>query len=57
MSTGCWRVKPSEIQRTLESIKKAGLRVRAVEVTAHGAIKVSASETNSADGQSQDRQA
>jgi hypothetical protein len=43
MSAGCWRVKPSEVERTLKSIQKAGLRVRSVEVSADG-IKIIVAE-------------
>jgi hypothetical protein len=39
MSAGCWRVKPSEVERTLKSVQKAGLHVRSVEVSADG-IKI-----------------
>jgi hypothetical protein len=52
MSTGSWRVKPSEIERTLKSIQKAGLHVRTIEVGADGTIKINVVETsepNSAD--------
>ena len=44
MSKGCWHVKPSEIQRMLEAVKKAGLHVTAIEMTQDG-IKVKVSET------------
>ena len=43
MSQGCWHVKPSEIRRMIETVKAAGLHVRAVEVTKNG-IKVETSE-------------
>ena len=39
MSAGCWRVKPSEVERTLKSVQKAGLHVKSVEVSADG-IKI-----------------
>ncbi|WP_156944566.1 hypothetical protein [Bradyrhizobium sp. Ec3.3] len=47
MSTGSWRIKPSEVERTLKSIRSVGLQVRSVELAADGTIKiaVSASET------------
>ena len=45
MSTGHWRVRPAELERMLASVKKAGLHVTAVEVTAD-AIKISVGETN-----------
>jgi hypothetical protein len=44
MSQGAWHVKPSEVRRMIETVKQAGLRVKAVEVTASG-IKVTVSET------------
>jgi acetolactate synthase regulatory subunit len=44
MSAGCWRVKPSEIERTLKSVQKAGLHVASVEVTANGIIKIIVAE-------------
>jgi hypothetical protein len=28
MSTGCWRIKPSEFERTLKSIRSVGLHIR-----------------------------
>lgn len=40
MSPGSWRIKPSEVERTLKSIVKTGLRVRAVEVGTDGTIKI-----------------
>ena len=40
MSTGCWRIKPSEFERTLKSIRSVGLHVRSVELAADGAIKI-----------------
>ena len=44
MSQGAWHVKPSEIRRTLETIRQVGLHVRSVEVTRNG-IKIAVSET------------
>jgi hypothetical protein len=44
MSQGCWHVKPSEVRRMIETVKQAGLHVRAVEVTRDG-IKIAVSET------------
>jgi hypothetical protein len=43
MSAGCWRVKPSEVERTLKSIQKAGLHIRSVEVCAQG-VKINVTE-------------
>jgi acetolactate synthase regulatory subunit len=40
MSAGPWRVKPSEIERALKSVKSAGLRVKSVEVCPDGTIKL-----------------
>ena len=44
MSTGCWRIKPSELERTLKSIRSVGLTIRNVELAADGAIKVTVSD-------------
>jgi hypothetical protein len=44
MSTGCWRIKPSEVERTLKSIRSVGLHVRSVELAADGSIKIAVSE-------------
>ena len=44
MSTGCWRIKPSEIERTLKSIRSVGLHIRSVEMAADGAIKIIVSD-------------
>ena len=40
MSTGCWRIKPSEFERTLKSIRSVGLHIRTVELTADGTVKI-----------------
>ena len=45
MSTGCWRIKPSELERTLESVRSVGLHVRSVELAADGAVKISVSDS------------
>jgi hypothetical protein len=45
MSTGCWRIKPSELERTLKSIRSVGLHIRTVELGADGAIKITVSES------------
>jgi hypothetical protein len=45
MSTGCWRIKPSEVERTLKSIRSAGLHIRSVELAADGVIKITVSES------------
>jgi hypothetical protein len=44
MSTGCWRIKPSEMERTLKSIRSVGLHVRSIELAADGTIKITVSE-------------
>jgi hypothetical protein len=45
MSTGCWRIKPSEVERTLKSIRSVGLHIRSVELAADGAIKITVSDS------------
>lgn len=45
MSTGCWRIKPSELERTLKSVRSVGLHIRSVEVSADGAIKITVRES------------
>jgi hypothetical protein len=45
MSTGCWRIKPSEFARTLKSIRSVGLHIRSVELAADGAIKITVSDS------------
>jgi hypothetical protein len=40
MSTGCWRIKPSELERTLKSVRSVGLHIRSVELAADGVIKI-----------------
>jgi hypothetical protein len=40
MSSAPWRVKPSEIERALKSVKSAGLRVKSVEVCPDGSVKL-----------------
>jgi len=44
MSTGCWRIKPSEFERTLKSIRSVGLHIQSVELIADGAIKITVSD-------------
>jgi hypothetical protein len=44
MSQARWHVKPSEVRRMIETVRQAGLHVRAVEVTRDG-IKIAVSET------------
>jgi hypothetical protein len=44
MSQGSWHIKPSEMRRTLETLRQVGLHVRTVEVTKDG-IKIAVSET------------
>jgi hypothetical protein len=52
MSTGCWRIKPSELERTLKSVRSAGLHIRSVELTADGAIKITVTESETAESDS-----
>ena len=47
MSTGCWRIKPSEFVRTLKSIRSVGLHIRSVELAADGAIKITVGDFES----------
>ena len=49
MSTGCWRIKPSEFERTLKSVRSVGLHVRSVELAADGAIKITVTESETAE--------
>jgi hypothetical protein len=49
MSTGCWRIKPSEVERTLKSIRSVGLHIRAVELTAGGTVKITVTESDTAE--------
>jgi hypothetical protein len=49
MSTGSWRVKPSEIERTLKSIRSVGLHVRMIEICPDGTVKVNVTEQDKAD--------
>jgi hypothetical protein len=44
MSNNPWRVKPSEIARTVKSVRATGLHVRNIEVTRDGTIRVSVGE-------------
>ena len=48
MSQGCWHIKPSEIRRTLETIRQVGLHVRSVEVTKDG-VKIAVTEHDKVD--------
>jgi len=45
VSAGCWRIKPSEVERTLKSIRSVGLHVQSIELAADGAIKITVTET------------
>jgi hypothetical protein len=45
MSSGCWRIKPSELERTLKSVRSVGLHIRSVELTTDGAIKITVGES------------
>jgi hypothetical protein len=40
MSTGAWRIKPSEIARTIKSLQSTGLPVRNVEICPDGTIRI-----------------
>lgn len=48
MSTGNWRVKPSDIIRVTKAVQSCGLHVRNVEVTGDGAIRVNVGEPDMA---------
>jgi hypothetical protein len=48
MSTSCWRIKPSELERTLKSVRSVGLHIRSVELAADGAIKITVTESETA---------
>ena len=54
MSQGSWHIKPSEMRRTLETLRQVGLHVRTVEVTKDG-IKIAVSETAEATDQQGDK--
>jgi hypothetical protein len=45
MSTGCWRIKPSELERTLKTIRSVGLAIRNIDLAADGAIKITVSDS------------
>jgi hypothetical protein len=45
MSTGCWRIKPSELERTLKSVRSVGLHIRSIELAADGTIKITVTES------------
>ncbi len=49
MSAGCWRVKPSEVERTLKSIRSVGLLVRSIELAADGSIKITVTESETSE--------
>jgi hypothetical protein len=49
MSTGCWRIKPSELERTLKSVRSVGLHIRTVELASDGAIKITVSDSEIGD--------
>ncbi len=40
MSNGLWRVKPSEIARSVKSVQSVGLQVRNVEIAPDGTIRI-----------------
>jgi hypothetical protein len=48
MSTGCWRIKPSELERTLKSIRAVGLHIRSVDLTPDG-IKITVTDSETAE--------
>jgi hypothetical protein len=48
MSTGNWRVKPSEIIRVTKAVQSTGLSVRNVEVSGDGTIRVHVGEPDMA---------
>jgi hypothetical protein len=48
MSTGCWRIKPYELERTLKSIRAVGLHIRSVDLTRDG-IKITVTESETAE--------
>lgn len=41
MSNRPWRVKPSEIARTIKTVQQMGLHVRNVEISSDGSIRIS----------------
>ena len=53
MSTGCWRIKPSELERTLKSVRSVGLHIRSVELAADGAIKITVSDSETGESASE----
>jgi hypothetical protein len=40
MSRGSWRVKPTEIVRTVKSVQSTGLPIRNIEISLDGVIRV-----------------
>ncbi|WP_407122697.1 hypothetical protein [Bradyrhizobium sp. STM 3561] len=40
MSQGTWRVRPSEIARTIRSVRSSGLPVRNIEITPDGTVRI-----------------
>ena len=54
MSTGFWRIKPSELERTLKSVRSVGLHIRSVELAADGTIKIAVTESETAKFESLD---
>jgi hypothetical protein len=40
MSQGVWRIRPSEIARTIKSVRSAGLPVRNIEISENGTIRI-----------------
>lgn len=40
MSQNPWRVRPSEIERTLKSVRSSGLPVRNIEIESNGTVRI-----------------
>ena len=49
MSRSSWRIKPTEVERTLKSIRSVGLHVRMIEVCPDGTVKVNVTENDKVD--------
>jgi hypothetical protein len=56
MSRGSWRVKPTEIARTVRSVQSTGLNVRNVEISADGVIRINVGEPDAAGDVTLDRE-
>ncbi|MET4788279.1 hypothetical protein ABIF64_000457 [Bradyrhizobium japonicum] len=44
MSQKPWRVRPSEIERTLKSVRSSGLPVRNIEIESNGTVRIHVSD-------------